>query len=193
MISRYLTDDEIVSYCSMLPVTSEQVMFASSMIDAYIGTYKGSTKFAKYSFTEKGLRPNRKGIVKLSYNPIISIDSLQLCIPNGIGFTVLQDIPVDYINWSDSGYIYMDYSAEQPITPSNLFGNNPVAFNITYNWGYEEIPNKVKVACAMIAMNISQQGGFNSIQSVTTLDTRYALADPSVFTKDVRNMLAEYR
>lgn len=80
-----------------------------------------------------------------------------------------------------------------PITSNNLYGNNPVALNITYTYGYEEIPSKIKLACAMLAMNIAQQGGFANINSATNLDARYSLSDPSVFTDDIRRMLMEYR
>ena len=34
----YLQPEEYATYCDMIPVTDSQVMIASAMIDAYVGT-----------------------------------------------------------------------------------------------------------------------------------------------------------
>lgn len=191
--SKYLTDEEINEYCDMLPVTPSQVRFASGMIDAFVGLYKGKSKFTQNTITEKGLKPNRKGVIKLRYTPVISVDEISLCVPNAFKFTATVKIEPSDVFVDPDGYIYLPVYDSLPITPNNLYGLPPVCMDISYSYGYEEIPEKVKLACAMIAMNISQQGGFANIESATNLDARYALSDPSVFTDDIRRMLMEYR
>ena len=191
--SRYIPDEEINLYCDMLPVTPTQIMFASGIIDAFVGMRKGKSKFQSEQVTEKGLRPNRKGVVKRKYAPVISLDDISLCVPNAFKFTSAVKINPSEVYVEPEGYVYLPLYDELPVTPNNLYGRPPVGMDITYTYGYETVPEKVKLACAMIAMNISQQGGFANIESATNLDARYALTDPSVFTEDIRRMLVEYR
>lgn len=189
MQSKYLTTDEINEYCGTIPVIESQVLFASAIIDAYIG----GNNFTQKQVTEKNLKSNKKGIIKLKYSPIISIGKVELCVPNGFAYTATVSVPIDYINFDESGYVFMPMNGDMAVTAYNLYGVSPRSCNITYTYGYQDVPDQVKLACAMISMNIAQQGGFANIQSVTTLDARYALTDPSVFTNDIRAILAEFR
>lgn len=193
MVSQYLTDDEIPEYCDLLPVTHQQVIFASGIIDAFVGLRNGKSKFQLQEATEKHLRPNRRGVINLKYSPVVSIEEISLCIPNSFAYTTTVPICPEDVQFDESGYIYLPTHHRLPVTPNNLYGRSPVGINISYLYGYEEIPQNVKLACAMIAMNISQQGGFANIQSATNLDARYSLTDPSVFTDDIRRMLVAYR
>ena len=43
----YLDAAEIDEYCQMIPVDESHVQFASTMIDAYVGTNNGKSKFSK--------------------------------------------------------------------------------------------------------------------------------------------------
>lgn len=193
MVSQYLTDDEIPEYCDLLPVTHQQVIFASGIIDAFVGLRNGKSKFQLQEATEKHLRPNRRGVINLKYSPVVSIEEISLCIPNSFAYTATVPICPEDVQFDESGYIYLPMHHRLPVTSNNLYGRSPVGINISYLYGYEEIPQNVKLACAMIAMNISQQGGFANIQSATNLDARYSLTDPSVFTDDIRRMLVAYR
>lgn len=191
--SQYLTADEIVTYCDMLPVTTAQVIFASVIIDAFVGKVNGMSKFASAQYTEKSVPIGRKGMVKVKHSPIISIDSVSLCVPNSFSYTSAVTIDSNDISFDPDGYIYFPPCPALPITPNNLYGCAPIGINVMYTAGYTEVPSGVKLACAMIAMNIAQQGGFANIQSATNLDARYSLTDPSVFTDDIRRILSEYR
>lgn len=190
--TQYLTDEEIPDYCDLLPVTKSQVVFASGIIDSFVGRVNGGSKFKAFTATET-VRPNRRGVVKLKHTPVISVDKVALQVPNAFHFTSDVEVPADELYCDESGYIQVPDLHEMPVTPINLYGRAPVAFKITYSYGYAEIPEAVKLACAMIAMNISQQGGFANIESATNLDARYSLTDPSVFTDDIRRMLVSYR
>ena len=190
--TQYLTDEEIPDYCDLLPVTKSQVVFASGIIDSFVGRVNGGSKFKAFIATET-VRPNRRGVVKLTHTPVISVDKVALQVPNAFRFTSDVEVPADELYCDESGYIQTPDLHEMPVTPVNLYGRAPVALKITYSYGYAEIPEAVKLACAMIAMNISQQGGFTNIESATNLDARYSLTDPSVFTDDIRRMLVSYR
>ena len=190
--TQYLTDEEISEYCDLLPVTKSQVVFASGIIDSFVGRVNGDSKFKAFTATET-VRPNRRGVIKLNHTPVISVDKVALQVPNAFRFTSDVEMPTDELYYDESGYIQFSDFNEMPVTPINLYGKAPVAFKITYSYGYAEVPEAVKMACAMIAMNISQQGGFANIESATNLDARYQLTDPSVFTDDIRRMLVSYR
>lgn len=190
--TQYLTDEEIPDYCDLLPVTKSQVVFASGIIDSFVGRVNGGSKFKAFIATET-VRPNRRGVVKLAHTPVISVNKVALQVPNAFHFTSDVEVPADELYCDESGYIQIPDLNEMPVTPVNLYGRAPVALKITYSYGYAEIPEAVKLACAMIAMNISQQGGFANIESATNLDARYSLTDPSVFTDDIRRMLVSYR
>lgn len=193
MASQYLTDDEITTYCDLLPVTQSQVIFASAIVDSFVGLDGGESKFKAHEATEKGLRPNRKGLIKLKHSPVLSLTKVALRVPNALSFTSVVEYPVEDFYCDEDGYIELPTISHLPITPNNLYGKPPVAMDISYTYGYKEIPEQVKLATAMIAMNISQQGGFANINSATNLDVRYSLTDPSVFTEDIRRMLVAYR
>ena len=190
--TQYLTDEEISEYCDLLPVTKSQVVFASGIIDSFVGRVNGDSKFKAFTATET-VRPNRRGVIKLNHTPVISVDKVALQVPNAFRFTSDVEMPADELYYDESGYLQFPDFNEMPVTPINLYGKAPVAFKITYSYGYAEVPEAVKMACAMIAMNISQQGGFANIESATNLDARYSLTDPSVFTDDIRRMLVSYR
>ncbi len=190
--TQYLTDEEISEYCDLLPVTKSQVVFASGIIDSFVGRVNGDSKFKAFTATET-VRPNRRGVIKLKHTPVISVDKVALQVPNAFRFTSDVEMPADELYYDESGYLQFPDFNEMPVTPINLYGKAPVAFKITYSYGYAEVPEAVKMACAMIAMNISQQGGFANIESATNLDARYSLTDPSVFTDDIRRMLVSYR
>lgn len=190
--TQYLTDEEISEYCDLLPVTKSQVVFASGIIDSFVGRVNGGSKFKAFTATET-VRPNRRGVIKLKHTPVISVDKVALQVPNAFRFTSDVEMPTDELYYDESGYLQFPDFNEMPVTPINLYGKAPVAFKISYSYGYAEVPEAVKMACAMIAMNISQQGGFANIESATNLDARYSLTDPSVFTDDIRRMLVSYR
>ena len=190
--TQYLTDEEIPDYCDLLPVTKSQVVFASGIIDSFVGRVNGGSKFKAFTSTET-VRPNRRGVVKLKHTPVISVDKVALQVPNAFCFTSDVEVPSDELYCDEYGYIQIPDLHEMPVTPVNLYGRAPVALKVTYSYGYAEVPEAVKLACAMIAMNISQQGGFANIESATNLDARYSLTDPSVFTDDIRRMLVSYR
>lgn len=187
--TQYLTDKEIEEYCEQIPATKTQVLFASAIIDAYVGLYNGRSKFSTSEYTET-VTLNRKGIAKLSRSPIVNIVNIKadggLMIPS-------FNVDLKLFEVEDSGYIHYIPFGIMRRTISNPLAYPIKRLQVTYTYGYDEIPEQVKRACAMIAMNISQTATFTSLQSMTTLDARFALSDPSVITPDIKFLLSRYR
>lgn len=188
--SMYLTEDEMIAYCESVPVTVSQVRFASSMIDAYIGLIDGKSKFEIHECTEK-VRFNRKGIGRVKRSPILGITK---AVVSGSGHFGMSEFEIDHrlLEYDELGYVYapnVSGCLNSIISGVTL----PKEVTIRYLYGYDEIPEQIKVACAMIAMNIAQSATFLNLDSMTTLDARFSLSDPSVITSEIRRLLAGYR
>lgn len=191
-MSMYLTEEEIEKYCDMMPVTESQVIFASGIIDAYVGTVNGKSKFSIFTSSEI-LQVRRKGALKLRNAPVISIEHVFLRGNNYFTTPSEYELTVDYLQWDSDGYIYMDINGNRSINTNYWYMPTAKEVRIEYTYGYSEVPERVKLACAMLAMNISQTASFTSLDSITTLDSRFALANPSLFTPDIKALLSEYR
>lgn len=188
----YLQPEEYATYCDMIPVTNSQVMIASAMIDAYVGTIGEESKFQKFSTTET-VRLKRKGEIKLKNFPVLSIEKIVLIGRNCFASQSEYEMNVDEIQWDESGYIYFNIGYNRNIISHSWYLPMANTVRIEYTYGYEEVPKKVKLACAMLAMNISQVATFTSLDSMTTLDARFALANPSLFTDDIKALLDDYK
>lgn len=95
--TQYLTDEEIPDYCDLLPVTKSQVVFASGIIDSFVGRVNGGSKFKAFTATET-VRPNRRGVVKLTHTPVISVDKVALQVPNAFRLRRMwKFLPTNYI------------------------------------------------------------------------------------------------
>lgn len=187
----YLTEEEYDIYCDQMPVTSSQVMYASALIDAYVGLNDGKSKFTETEQTEV-IKLNRKGIGHLKVTPIINISKV-CAVGGGYGYSgIRSELDLGAINYDTNGYIYVCMNPSY-VTRSSLFLNNITALEVTYTSGYKEIPEQVKRACGMVAMNISQTATFTDLQSMTTLDARFALNSSNILTSEIKTLLSRYR
>lgn len=189
-MSMYLDPSEIDQYNSIIPFDEAHVQFASTMIDAYIGTNDGKSKFTSNVTTEL-ITPNRKGLLILKKDPVIEIQSIQGLSTRDIHEDGVEIEPYLY-DFDGSKYIYL-LNDSATMTYSRIFLRNAKYYKVTYKYGFDEIPEEVKTACAMLAMNISQVSTFTSLDSMTTLDARFSLADPSLFTNEIKSLLSRYR
>lgn len=188
--SMYLTEDEMIAYCESVPVTVSQVRFASSMIDAYIGLIDGKSKFEIHECTET-IKFNRKGVSRVKRSPIIGITK---AVVRGNGHFGMTEFEIDsrLLSYDELGYVYAP--SVSGCLSSIVSGMTlPREITIRYLYGYDEIPEPIKIACAMIAMNIAQSATFLNLDSMTTLDARFSLSDPSVITSEIRRLLSGYR
>lgn len=184
-MSAYLTEEEIVRYCTRIPdVTMDDVMVASSMIDSYCGSFEVLPRTETIRLKRKRASHGTRLIGRFKHTPVSEIISVKTVIQNVFGRSE-EDVPVTSIYLEDYGYF--NYIGDSP--NSRLFGCLPSELVVTYKSGYAEYPDKLKVACAILAQNIVQYGGFLSWQTKKDIDYSITLADPNVFTKEIKLIL----
>lgn len=188
-MSMYLEPNEIDEYATIIPFDETHVRFASTMIDAYVGTNDGKSKFSQNRAIEV-VHPNRKGILILKNDPVLEIESIQAIHTRDAKEDGVTLEPYLY-DFDGGKYVYLSNRSE--MTYSKIFMHGARYYKVTYKYGYDGIPEEVKTACAMLAMNISQVSTFTALDSMTTLDARFSLADPSLFTNEIKSLLSRYR
>lgn len=189
---QYLTIDEIPKYCTIQAgVEESDVRIASSLIDGYVGK-----SFGLQNKTETvKVRKNRG---KLNFSPIIDVVSVYERTYTGIGLN-RTEIPKDRIILDSEmdGYFYYN----KPINPIffemdyeyDCFSRMVIELEVSYKYGFSEVPEDVKQVCAMLAQNIRQQNSFAGIKKLNTLDYTVEMGNPSFFTQDMRLILDKYR
>lgn len=187
----YLTEEEAAEYCEMAPVSMSQIAFASAMIDAYIGTNHGKSMFSVGTGSAT-LKFTRKGVAKIKDTPLISIDKAYMIAQSPFGTSEIE-IPVHTLQFDESGFIYAPKHIAANTNYRNVGVTGYSGIRIEYTYGYEEVPEQIKLACAMIAINIQQKGTFTNLDSMTTLDSRFALSSPEIVTSEIKMLLQEYK
>lgn len=193
---QYLTVDEIPVYCTLQAgVEESDVQIASSLIDGYLGF-----SFDVYEKTET-VKVNHKHRGKVNYSPIIDIINVKEIYRSPIGKSV-RDVDNDSVDFDveNNGY-FTYYSKANPfVMIIDSYDNSCVplphkqhTLEITYKYGYEEVPEDIKRVCAMLAQNIRQQNSFAGIKKLNTLDYTIEMANPSFFTQDMKLILNKYK
>ena len=184
-MSAYLTEDEIAIYCTIIPhVTLADVTVASKLIDAYCGSFevKEHTQQVRLKTKKNGCCSKLMG--RLQHTPVAEILEVSTISQNIFGRSEEEDSPQS-IYLEDYGYF--TYIGN---TPTNkLFGHIPCELKIKYTSGYTDYPEDLKIACALLAQNIVQYGGFLSWTSKKDIDYSITLADSSIFTKEIKILL----
>lgn len=191
----YLTEGEIVTYCTVVPgITPDEVNIASGLIDSYTGipfteeTYEEVTRLNKkrtpYGYVYKG---------KLSKYPVTSITSVKAYLPSGFGGEQEQNYEVNSIRLDPSKNGYFQF-----LLPSNTFAPTvlnlvPYELYIEFKAGYTIYPENLKIACGLLAQNIKQSGGFLAWKDKSDLDYKVSLADSSLFTDDIKRLIDSVR
>lgn len=184
-MSAYLTEEEILMYCTRIDsVTMEDVVIASSLIDSYCGSFEVRPRSEMVRLKEKRTPYGTRLFGRLKHTPVANITSVKSIIQNVFGRSE-EDVSVSSVYMEDYGYFtYIDKGFN-----ARLFGRKPMELYVEYESGYREYPEQLKVACAILAQNIVQYGGFLSWQSKKDIDYSITLADPNVFTKEIKLML----
>lgn len=184
-MSAYLTEEEILMYCTRIDsVTMEDVVIASSLIDSYCGSFEVRTRSEMVRLKEKRTPYGTRLFGRLKHTPVTNITSVKSIIQNVFGRSE-EDVSVSSVYMEDYGYFtYVDKGFN-----ARLFGRKPMELYVEYESGYREYPEQLKVACAILAQNIVQYGGFLSWQSKKDIDYSITLADPNVFTREIKLML----
>lgn len=194
-MSQYLTEEEILTYCtSQAGVTVADVKIASALIDGYLGK---SFEAKEISETVKVIR--RRG--KLNHYPILSIKSAKEIITTPIGLSK-QEIDVNQIVLDVESDGYFSYVAPASPFAFDVYGlgihtlslHTPMKkLEVTYSYGYEDVPEDIKLVTAMLAQNIRQMQSFVGFKRLNTLDYTIEMSNPSFFTSDMQTVLNKYR
>lgn len=192
-MSQYLTEDEILTYCtSQAGVNISDVVIASQLIDGYLGK-----SFAVTEISET-VKVNAKHRGKLKNSPVIEVKSIVELVITPLGVTQ-QDIALDklFLDYENDGYF--TYIANTSPFAYSFMDNcctnasRERCLKVTYTYGYDVIPEDIKIVCAMLAQNIRQMQSFAGFKRLTTLDYTVELANPSFFTNDMRIILNKYK
>ena len=193
-MSQYLTEEEISTYCTAQPgVTVADVVIASELIDGY----------CKMSFSvntaKENVKINRNSRGKLRHGRVIEITSAQEVFHTPMGTTSypaeVSDIDLDLE--MDGYFTYL-----APVSPFMGLGVGMFCgcrnrmnrlLEIEYTYGFEEIPEDIKVVTAMLAQNIRQFSSFAGLKKLSTLDYTIEMGNSSFFTEDMRNILNKYK
>lgn len=178
----YLTEEEIVKYCTVIPgVTTLEVEIASQLINGYKGR-----SYEPKEVTEM-VQLNNKCRGKLKQTPIIGIVKVYGYMQNMFGLSK-EELAVNDIVLDPEGDGYFTYIGSGGIN-SIVFNSMPRSLEITYRTGYEVYPENLKIATAMLAQNIKQRSSFAGEKSINSLDFRVEMTDDSFFTSDIKMLL----
>lgn len=191
-MSQYITEEEIPKYCaSQAGVEVGDVIIASQLIDGYIG------KSFDVQEVSETVNVNAKHRGKLKHYPIVEIKSLTEIMITPLGVN-RQEVDIDHIvlDADNDGYFYY-ISNKSPFAfiPYGFCEYEPKAqrLEVSYSYGYDVIPEEIKVVCGMLAQNIRQLQSFIGFKKLNTLDYTVEMANPSFFTQDMKLILDKFR
>lgn len=192
-MSQYLTEEEILKYCtSQVGVNISDVVIASHLIDSYLGK-----SFSVNEISET-VNVNAKHRGKLKHYPIAEIVKITELVITPLGVT-RQDIALDKLVLDVENDGYFTYIANKSSFAYSFMDNccsnsaRDRRLEVTYTYGFNNIPEDVKLVCAMLAQNIRQMQSFAGFKKLNTLDYTVEMANPSFFTNDMRMLLNKYR
>lgn len=192
-MSQYLTEEEILKYCtSQVGVNISDVVIASHLIDSYLGK-----SFSVNEISET-VNVSAKHRGKLKHYPIAEIVKITELVITPLGVT-RQDIALDKLVLDVENDGYFTYIANKSHFAYSFMDNccsnsaRDRRLEVTYTYGFNNIPEDVKLVCAMLAQNIRQMQSFAGFKKLNTLDYTVEMANPSFFTNDMRMLLNKYR
>lgn len=191
-MSQYITEEEIPKYCtSQAGVEIGDIIIASQLIDGYIG------KSFDVQEVSETVNVNAKHRGKLKHYPVVEIKSLTEVMITPLGVN-RQEVDCDklILDIEQDGYFYyIGVKSPFAFNPYGLCEYEPKTqrLEVKYSYGYEVIPEQIKVVCGMLAQNIRQLQSFVGFKKLNTLDYTVEMANPSFFTQDMKLILDKFR
>lgn len=180
----YLTEDEIVKYCTLVPgVTMGHVEAASVLIDAYKGCSFSPTEHTeRVDLTVRRSTNETRG--RLKHSPRIDIEKITARSRTPFGFDTTEYESECMVFDSEESQYFSFYMPRWA-----LFRETPRALTVKYTSGYAEIPEDIKRVCGIIACNIKQMGGILRWKSRDDYDIKVTLGNDGVMTEEVKAIL----
>jgi len=195
----YLLPAEYAEFGLSADMADAWVMAASAMMEAYCRRPTLCTA----SYTERMRVPLEAQTVRLSYGPLVSVDTVKARYvrPNRheelYGDLALQSIFAAAFAVPGQ-WVTVDPSTLEVSLPTgefrfawNVMGLRYSEAEVTYTAGLATIPDAVKVACAQVVKNAQATPGFNvKASKLDTLQTQYFSG--SVIDSQVAALLRPY-
>ncbi len=187
-MSSYLSDLDIQTMCTAIDgVTMEDTEIATALIDGYLGRsflpkkYKDRVKLTR---TQRG---------KLSHAPVLEIEKITATMVTPFGrnrqkLAETAEKAEEYIELDPENDGYFTFVGDAGLT-SLVYSIVPEQLEISYTSGFQEIPARLKTACAMLSCNIRQAQSFAGAKQLTSLDFQISMTDDSFFTSDIKMLL----
>lgn len=180
----YLDPSEYTTYCGDVDVTDFDVAYASGLIDAIIGK---TLEPSEDTYLVK-LRGD-KG--KLRYAPVIEVLDIKGVNVSSAGVTE-SSMPISSI------YVTDDYGRFQYFSTgiNSMVWGTPSNLKVKYKYGYNEIPEDIKIVCGSIAKNIvriDSIGGISGAKSISSLDFNISMFDDRLFSSNELLILQKYK
>lgn len=191
-MAQYLTKEEIATYCTaQAGVEESDVIIASELIDGYIGRGFSETEHSETVVV------NERSRGKLNCYPVISIVSAKELSITPLGINKINvDVNSIVLDAENDGYFYY-IGKPNPFACMSMYDccntRRKKKLEVTYKYGFESVPDDIKIVTAMLAQNIRQFSSFAGIKKLDTLDYTVEMANPSFFTNDMRVILDKYR
>ncbi len=191
----YLTQEEIPVYCPLIKETTmAHVESASFLIDAYKGT---SFKAQNYTELVSFLRSSRRKAPfepyrgKLRHLPRIEVTDIKTTVRSVFNPREEVSFDSDCIDFDGEDSLYFSFYPPQNNIIMFRQYNNLKQIRVSYRAGYEEgeYPENLKQAVGMLAQNLAQVGGTLQWKSREDYDTKITLANNSVFTDEIKNLI----
>lgn len=190
-MSQYLTQDEILKYCTTVPnVQESDVIIASNLIDGYLG-FSFSVNEVSETVT---LNEKKRG--RLQNSPVLGVETIKEVFVSPCGLSKKDGDPDSlYLDVENDGYFYYYPKATPFMLPFDFACMNipRLKLEVKYKYGYETVPEEVKYVTAMLAQNVKQMATFAGAKRLNTLDYTVEMSNPSFFTDDMRAMLSKFR
>lgn len=182
----YLLPEEIPKYCGIIEgVTPGDTRTASALIDSYLGQ---SFEPMRHTERVKLLRHFRG---KLAHHPVITIQEV-FVLGNCVFGSIREKLAPHMIAPDPENDGYFTFTGHGGLH-AVIYGIHPYLLEITYVSGYDRYPERLKIACGMLACNIRQAMSFNGAKSLSSLDFQVLMTDDSFFTSDIKRLLQEFK
>jgi hypothetical protein len=195
----YLLPTEYVAFGLAADTADAWVTTASTMIEAYCRR----PSLMSASYTERMRVSTRAQTVRLSYGPLMSVDSIKAQYGRPgygedffgdfayqTGFAAAFGLPGQWVD-VDPSTVYVSLPTGEFRFEWNIMGMRYSEAEVTYTAGFTTVPNAVQVACAQIVRNAQATPGLNVKSSkMDTLQTQYF--SDSLIDSQVKALLRPY-
>ena len=182
----YITEDEKVQLCDTVidNVSMMDVRIATALIDGYLGRTYLPKKY------RERVKLNRAMRGKLKQAPVICVESVVavFATPFGQSKQKLEGDMEEYIELDPERDGYFTFVGNLGLT-SMIYHTVPKYIEVEYSSGFENIPDRLKTATAMLACNVRQAQSFAGAKQLTSLDFQVMMTDDSFFTSDIKMLL----